>query len=162
MGFSMVALLIAVQNSVPRRQLGIVTSATMFFRSIGGAVGTAIMGSVMSSQMLSKTSKLIDPASAGGSTALLREIVRNPGAIVDPASRAMIPRPILQPLTEALAGSLQSVFIVGLIVALLAFISAFFMPGGKARAYGDASQQKEAVHREEGQLKASKSGAVGE
>jgi EmrB/QacA subfamily drug resistance transporter len=156
MGLSVVALLIAVQNSVPRRQLGVVTSATVFFRSIGGAVGTAIMGSVMSSQMFSRTSKLLDPSSMGDSTALLREIVRNPGAIIDPASRAGIPQTIRGPLTEALAGSLHTVFLVGFTVALLAFISAFFVPGGKARVYSDASQQKGVDHREERQLKASK------
>ena len=46
MGLSMVPMLIAVQNAVPRSDLGVATSLTQFFRSVGGAVGVAVMGSV--------------------------------------------------------------------------------------------------------------------
>jgi EmrB/QacA subfamily drug resistance transporter len=46
MGLSMVPMLIAVQNAVPRPDLGIATSLTQFFRSVGGAVGVAVMGAV--------------------------------------------------------------------------------------------------------------------
>jgi hypothetical protein len=46
MGLSMVPMLIAVQNAVPRSDLGIATSLTQFFRSVGGAVGVAVMGAV--------------------------------------------------------------------------------------------------------------------
>jgi EmrB/QacA subfamily drug resistance transporter len=46
MGLSMVPMLIAVQNAVARTDLGIATSLTQFFRSVGGAVGVAVMGAV--------------------------------------------------------------------------------------------------------------------
>ncbi len=46
MGLSMVPMLIAVQNAVPRSDLGVATSLTQFFRSVGGAVGVAVMGAV--------------------------------------------------------------------------------------------------------------------
>jgi EmrB/QacA subfamily drug resistance transporter len=46
MGLTMVPMLIAVQNVVPRADLGIATSLTQFFRSVGGAVGVAVMGAV--------------------------------------------------------------------------------------------------------------------
>jgi EmrB/QacA subfamily drug resistance transporter len=46
MGLSMVPMLIAVQNAVPRSDLGAATSLTQFFRSVGGAVGVAVMGAV--------------------------------------------------------------------------------------------------------------------
>jgi MFS family permease len=46
MGLSMVPMLIAVQNAVPRPDLGVATSLTQFFRSVGGAVGVAVMGAV--------------------------------------------------------------------------------------------------------------------
>jgi MFS family permease len=47
-GFGMVTqvLVVAVQNSVDRRELGVATAATGFFRALGGAVGAATLGAV--------------------------------------------------------------------------------------------------------------------
>jgi len=39
-------LVIAVQNGVDRRELGVATAATGFFRGLGGAVGAAVLGAV--------------------------------------------------------------------------------------------------------------------
>jgi hypothetical protein len=40
-------MLIAVQSAVPRSELGAATSMIQFFRTIGGAIGLALMGTVM-------------------------------------------------------------------------------------------------------------------
>src|SRR5262249_18317534 len=48
MGLNMVPMLIAVQSAVDRRDLGIATSMTQFFRAVGGAIGVSVMGTVMS------------------------------------------------------------------------------------------------------------------
>jgi EmrB/QacA subfamily drug resistance transporter len=52
LGFGMVTqvLVVAVQNSVERRQLGVATAATGFFRALGGAVGAAVLGAVFASR----------------------------------------------------------------------------------------------------------------
>src|SRR6202008_3562832 len=47
LGFAMLALLLAVQHSVSRSELGVVTSLNMFARTIGGAVGVAVMGAIL-------------------------------------------------------------------------------------------------------------------
>ncbi|MEA2310074.1 MAG: hypothetical protein QOE28_42 [Solirubrobacteraceae bacterium] len=48
LGFGMVTqvLVIAVQNSVERRELGVATATTGFFRAMGGALGAAVLGAV--------------------------------------------------------------------------------------------------------------------
>ncbi len=48
LGFGMVGqvLIAAVQNSVPRQELGIAIATTTFFRGLGGAVGAAVLGAV--------------------------------------------------------------------------------------------------------------------
>ena len=48
MGLNMVPMLIAVQSAVDRKDLGIATSMTQFFRAVGGAIGVSVMGTVMS------------------------------------------------------------------------------------------------------------------
>jgi predicted MFS family arabinose efflux permease len=48
LGFGMVGqvLIVAVQNSVERRQLGVAMATTSFFRALGGAVGAAVLGAI--------------------------------------------------------------------------------------------------------------------
>jgi MFS family permease len=51
MGLTMVPMLIAVQSVVPRSELGMATSMIQFFRTVGGAIGLAVMGAVMAWQL---------------------------------------------------------------------------------------------------------------
>jgi predicted MFS family arabinose efflux permease len=53
LGFGMVGqvLIIAVQNSVQGRELGLAMAVTGFFRALGGAVGAAVLGAVFASQV---------------------------------------------------------------------------------------------------------------
>ena len=52
LGFGMVGqvLIVAVQNSVERRELGVATATTGFFRAVGGAAGAAVLGAVFAAQ----------------------------------------------------------------------------------------------------------------
>jgi MFS family permease len=51
LGFGLVTqvLIVAVQNAVDRRRLGIATATTSFFRALGGAVSAAVLGVVFAS-----------------------------------------------------------------------------------------------------------------
>jgi len=134
MGFSMVTLLIAVQTSVPRDQLGIATSGTVFFRSIGGAVGVAVMGAVLSAQMHVQANHL--PAVEGLLSAeKLADLLRHPDALLHPGARAQVPASVLDALRQILAAALHGVFVVGLIVAVLALIVTLFLPKGTAQEH---------------------------
>ena len=46
MGLIMQVLVVAVQNSVDYKELGVATSASTFFRMIGGSFGTAVFGAI--------------------------------------------------------------------------------------------------------------------
>jgi EmrB/QacA subfamily drug resistance transporter len=52
LGFGMVTqiLVVAVQNSVERRELGVATAVTGFFRALGGAIGAAVLGAVFAAR----------------------------------------------------------------------------------------------------------------
>jgi len=58
LGFGMVTqiLVVAVQNSVDRRKLGVATATTGFFRALGGAVGAAVLGAVFAARAGSNVS----------------------------------------------------------------------------------------------------------
>jgi EmrB/QacA subfamily drug resistance transporter len=125
MGMILIPLLLGVQNSVPKRQLGIATSGTQFFRSIGGAVGVSVMGTVMGTYMHLGFKSLSTDAG-----------LNLPGLsldlLVNPLERQSLSKEAMGALREVLAHSLHYVFIAGLIFALLAFLSALLVPNEKA------------------------------
>ena len=51
LGFTMQTIVTAVQNSVEYRDMGAATSSTTFFRQMGGSVGAAVFGAVLSSRL---------------------------------------------------------------------------------------------------------------
>jgi EmrB/QacA subfamily drug resistance transporter len=124
MGMMMAPMLIAVQSAVSKRDLGAATSLTHFFRSIGGAVGVSVMGAVMAHRLQAELGVLQQLAGDDVTQRFLSGLIR------DPASRL---RGLAQ-ARQALAQALHGVFVVGLIVCLLALVSAFlFVPSGRAQ-----------------------------
>jgi EmrB/QacA subfamily drug resistance transporter len=59
LGFGMVTqvLVVAVQNHVERRELGVATATTGFFRALGGAAGAAVLGAVFAAQAGARASE---------------------------------------------------------------------------------------------------------
>lgn len=53
---------LAIQNGVPRTQLGVATASTQFFRSIGGLVGVATLGAVMTHRLGSELASRLGEA----------------------------------------------------------------------------------------------------
>jgi EmrB/QacA subfamily drug resistance transporter len=123
MGMIFIPLLLAVQNSVPRWRLGIATSATQFFRSMGATIGVSVMGMVLSTTMLYGTDSISKSFEASE-----LHYLKSPDLIVNPGVRASLSPEIHNALTNILAGSLRNVFLTGLFIALVAFSSAFLMP----------------------------------
>jgi EmrB/QacA subfamily drug resistance transporter len=62
LGFGMVTqvLVVAVQNHVERRELGVATATTGFFRALGGAAAAAVLGAVFAAQGGGGASAVID------------------------------------------------------------------------------------------------------
>ncbi|PYV04907.1 MAG: MFS transporter [Acidobacteria bacterium] len=126
MGLVMFALLIAMQNSVDRSQLGIATSLNQFSRSIGQTVGIAVMGTVM---MLSISAHLGEVQRTSGlSQAEVARAAHNLNALVDPALRAQMPPSLLKAMAGVLGSALHNVFLVGVVLAALALVSGFWLP----------------------------------
>ena len=124
LGLTMLTLLIASQHAVPREQLGITTSLNQFSRSMGGALGVAILGALL----------------AAG----LAEFSHDPNALVNPAARAKIAPAELRALQGALEGTLRTIFWASAAVVALAVAAAFRIPPGKVGdepARGDSGER---------------------
>ncbi|MBM3926385.1 MAG: hypothetical protein FJ320_10475 [SAR202 cluster bacterium] len=142
MGITFPTFTIAVQNAVPYRVMGVATSATQFFRTIGGTLGLAIMGSVMvnrfSKSLLQDTPQQVKDAMTPGT---LEAIAHNPQALVSEQGRANLaeafrgageqgPSPqaqLLDTLKEALGGAINEVFIIAVGMIAAAWVVTFFI-----------------------------------
>ena len=126
MGLVMIVLLIMMQDAVARNQLGIVTSINLFSRSIGGALGVAVMGAVMMVGLGSQIARV--QQDSGLPVTEVAAAVHNLSAIVEPTSRASLAPALRAALETALARSLHYVFLIGAVFAALALASGFWLP----------------------------------
>lgn len=132
MGLIFVPMLIAVQSAVPRSMLGSATSLTTFFRTIGGAVGVAVMGAAMTHRLEVGLTDVVATA-PDGLREPLRWLAAHPDFVVNPITRSTLGSEVLGQMRPALAHAVGGVFVVGLVVAVAALISALLVPAGQAR-----------------------------
>jgi EmrB/QacA subfamily drug resistance transporter len=120
MGLSIPAFLIAVQSTVPTRDLGVATSTLQFSRSIGGVLGVSVMGTVLSFRLASRlTEAELDPAAI------------SIDSLLDPIAQATTSMVLEGTLREALAGAIQGVFVIAFIAAALGLVATAFAPPGR-------------------------------
>jgi EmrB/QacA subfamily drug resistance transporter len=131
LGLTMLTLLIAVQHAVPKSQLGIATSLNQFFRSIGGAMGVALLGAVLSANLATNLHRAAMVPNAPLTSEDADRLSENPSALVTPEARAAIRPEVLSTLQEAMAKSIRSVFGASAVMCVLGLIVAFFMPPGR-------------------------------
>ncbi len=139
MGLVFVPMLIAVQNSVPRAILGSATSLTGFFRTVGGAVGVAVMGAAMTYRLERALEGLVTTAPAELQESL-RWLAAHPDLAVNPVTRATLGEAVLSQMRPVLAHAIGGVFVVGLVIAVTALLSAFLVPPGQVRDLADARE----------------------
>lgn len=107
MGLSATAMLISVQNSVGWNQRGVATALVQFSRTIGGAVGVAALGTLLTSRMAFRLSNVNSD-----------EI--NANALLDLEQRATLSPGTVEQLRDALARSLHDVYLGMFVLALIA------------------------------------------
>ena len=117
LGLSMQTIVIALQNAVDFKDLGIATSSNTFFRTLGGAFGTAIFGTILSDRV---AQNLQAGASQLGSfdPGLIAKLTTNTEVI------AKLPAQAQSVVLEAFASSFHTVFLFAFPVVALAFFFA--------------------------------------
>ncbi|MUT65633.1 MDR family MFS transporter [Paenibacillus sp. NEAU-GSW1] len=119
----------AAQSAVDSRTIGVATSSSQFFRSIGGTIGVSVLGSLLSQKMesgLIELNKELDAIPAEQ----VQEIA-NPQALLDSGVRGSLPPEVFTGLRDAFSHALDNVFQGGLIFVGIGLIASFLM--GNAR-----------------------------
>lgn len=118
LGLVMQVLVLAVQNAVDYSDLGVATSGATLFRSMGGSIGTAVLGAIFANRLASLLKAGLPPAAAA----------RAPTGEVDPARIHHLPPPLRNVYVHAFTSSLNTVFLVAAAVTFLAFVLTWFIP----------------------------------
>jgi EmrB/QacA subfamily drug resistance transporter len=116
-GLVMQVLVLVVQNDVQPRDIGVATSTATFFRSVGGAFGVAVFGSIFASRLAAQLAQLP------------REIVQHVGRGVhlNPAQVKHLPPTVRADFLQAFAHALHGVFLWGMAMAVVPFLLSWFL-----------------------------------
>jgi EmrB/QacA subfamily drug resistance transporter len=128
-GGVMQVLVIIVQNGVPHSELGVATSGATFFRSIGGSFGTAIFGAIFANVLTGNLASHLHGISLPASFS---------SADITPAILSKLPAAVHQGLVAGYAESIQTVFLVAVPIAALAFLATWLIPQVELKRWSGA------------------------
>jgi EmrB/QacA subfamily drug resistance transporter len=132
LGGVMQVLVIIAQNGVPHRELGVATSGATFFRSIGGAFGTAIFGAIFSNVLVGNLASHLHGLSLPKGFS---------AADATPAALSHLPAVIHHGFVAGYAESIQTVFLIAAPIAALAFLVTWLIPQVELRAWPSAGTE---------------------
>ncbi|MET7547778.1 MULTISPECIES: MDR family MFS transporter [unclassified Streptomyces] len=139
MGFLMQITMLVAQNSVELKDMGVASSATTLFRTLGSSFGVAIMGALFTGRVQDEM------AAHGGGAATAKS------AQLDAASLAKLPDPVREAYQFAVSSGTHIAFLVGASVGVIALLAAVFVkevplrgagPEAKAEVIEDARQSE--------------------
>jgi len=107
LGMVMQILVMAVQNAVSYQQLGVATSGTTLFRSIGGAVGAALFGGIFAFALEGNIARTMPDVSM---------------TLKDPAAIAALAEPLRSTYLALFVDALHPVFKTAAALALVSFL----------------------------------------
>jgi len=112
MGFCNTAFIVSTQASVGWNERGMATSAMMFMRMVGSAVGAAVFGAIVNFGIHRQLPEAGDAVNR----------------LMQPAARQMLDAGELARLTEAIASSVHVVYVIAGLVAVLSLLLALALP----------------------------------
>ena len=117
LGLIMQPLILAIQNAVQPRDLGVATSMSMFSRQFGSAVGLALLGSILNTRLAFWLARLLPE----GTTLDPSRVRGRPETLVDLAPA------VREAVADAFARSLHTIFLVCVPVAVIGFVLTFML-----------------------------------
>ena len=128
LGLSMQTIVIALQNSVDFQDMGIATSSNTFFRTLGGAFGTAIFGTIFSNRAayylqenITSLQSTSPQALDGFDPAKLDVITTNTSII------STLPPAVKETVLHSFAQTFHMVFLAAAPITFIGFVLAFFL-----------------------------------
>jgi len=121
LGMVMQVLVLAVQNSVDYEMLGVATSGATLFRSIGGSLGTALLGAVFTNKLSHELAANLPLGGRGAAAAA------NVGSL-DPSAVERLPAPVRDAYLTSFTNAVDLVFLVAAGIMAIAFLLTWLIP----------------------------------
>lgn len=160
MGAIMPTVTLAVQSAFPPEQRGVATSATQFFRSIGGTLGMTLLGvvfnnhsrSIMEQEFFPVVQEVSGVTGDSPLTGIINKAHTDPQSLfnmlLSPETITMIPgnlqQVLLPPLKTALADSLHLVFWVAMFILLAGVVISLLLGSAKIESKVERPAAEEA------------------
>jgi EmrB/QacA subfamily drug resistance transporter len=171
LGLGMPVFSLTVQNAVKPNELGVATASSQLFRNMGGTIGVAVMGTIMTTSLKnhmqsaaaaagsSGTADIANLASANPKLAASLKDLQGPQALLDQPKlkelMASLPadiQPVIQHMVDMLKDSLSSalttVFLSGTALLVLALVLTFFIREIPLRTSNKMPEAERAVQQE--------------
>jgi MFS family permease len=118
-GMTMQVMVLAVQNSLPMRQMGVGTAANNFMRSMGSVIGVSLFGVLFNNEIRAALKEL---AAAGNDPRVVGGILQSsPGKIQE------LPSGIKDVVTSHVATGVAHIFLYAIPMVLVAFVLLLFL-----------------------------------
>ncbi|MFE0923375.1 MDR family MFS transporter [Streptomyces nigra] len=140
-GMTLQNLVLCTQNQVSPEDLGAASSTVTFFRSLGGAVGVSVLGSVLSTRIGHHALATIGQLSAQDQVTAAK--ASGNGQLPD---IAVLPAGVRTWLEGAYGHGIGDIFLYAAPVALIAFVVTVFIKEVPLRATNGLTQAAEANH----------------
>jgi EmrB/QacA subfamily drug resistance transporter len=144
LGFNFQPVILAVQNAVNPRQMGVATSSVTTFRQLGGTLGTAAFLSILFNSIPGNTRDAVQAAIQAHPDLAqqLQKVAERGSQLSDTSFIEKLPAVLAEPFKVGFTTSLDTAFLIGGCVVALAFFVLLFLPQLPLRtASGIESQQ---------------------
>ena len=121
LGFTMQTIMVAVQNAVPMRDMGVATSSVTFTRSLGGAVGTAAFGAILNTRLANYLATAMGGANVDLGSSNPEMAANNIQAMQS------LEEPIRGIVLGAYTNALTDMFLLAVPIVVFAFVISLFL-----------------------------------
>jgi EmrB/QacA subfamily drug resistance transporter len=131
LGFNFQPVILAVQNAVSPREIGVATSAVTFFRQMGGTIGVAVFLSILFTRLPGDISSALKNAAAHDprvASALASGQLNGGGDLSDTSFIQKLPSYLGLPFKTGFSNTLDLVFLVAAAVVGIGFFVMLFLP----------------------------------
>jgi len=124
LGAVMSNYIVAAQNIMNKKEMGVVTSSMTLFRSIGGTIGVTVLGAIVNNRMVEELSANMP---AGAISMLPTTDVNSIGGLLLSPLASTIPVPILEAIRLSLSNSITYMFLIGAFIVLSGIITSLLI-----------------------------------
>ena len=131
LGFNFQPVILAVQNAVSPREMGVATSSVTFFRQMGGTIGVAAFLSILFTTLPDKISSALNSAAATDprvGEALQSGQLQGGGDLSDTSFIQQLPDYLALPFKTGFSDAIDLVFLVAAGVVAIGFFVLLFLP----------------------------------